>query len=407
MKRDPEPRMTSRVSRPKVAVIAPCPFYIDRGTPLRIKRLACAMAEAYDVHVISFHQGEDGPFPFTIHRTLPLPLTIRRTGANLAKLLYDLLLVGTVIRVVRRERIGLIDGHLHEGALIGLVARLVTGARVIYNAHGTFVPELIATGALSADSPLVGPLQRFERWVERKVDRIVAQSALRRDEFIAAGHGADKVALVEDVPELDAFLVPDDRVDRDLEQRLRPAGEKLLIYSGGMEEYQGVDFLLQAFGELCRRRSDVKLVLFGRPLPPYRAMAEGMGIADRIVFVDDEPFDRLPQYLKICDIGFALRLYGENVPGKLPVYLASGIAVVGTDIKGISTVVTHGESGMLVSPGDVAALVATVENLLDSPAQRARLGSAGLAAARRRYDPAVAYDELARVYDELLAGNVS
>jgi len=404
VRRDPGSRISQPASRPKVAVIAPCPFYIDRGTPLRIKRLASAMSEAYDVHVISFHQGEDGPFPFTIHRTLPLPLTIKRTGANLAKLLYDLLLVGTVVRVVRRERIWLIDGHLHEGALIGLVARLFTGARVIYNAHGTFVPELIATGALSRGSALVKPLMRFERWIERRVDRIVAQSALRRDEFIAAGHGADKVAVVEDVPELDAFLVADDHIDRDLEQRLRPAGEKLLIYSGGMEEYQGVDFLLQAFAELCRRRNDAKLVLFGRPLPPYRAMAEAMGIAERIVFVDDEPFDRLPQYLKICDIGFALRLYGENVPGKLPVYLASGIAVVGTDIKGINTVVTHRESGLLVPPGDVAALVETVEYLLDSPGECARLGNAGLEAARRRYDPEAAYGALATVYEELLAG---
>ena len=388
-------------NKPKVAVIAPCPFYIDRGTPLRIKRLATAMSEEFDIHVITFRQGNDGDFPFTIHRTLPLPLTIKRTGANLAKLFYDLLLVVKSLRVVRSHRIGLIDGHLHEGALIGIMVRLFTGGRVIYNAHGTFVPELIATGALSGDSALVKPLTRFERWVERKADRIVAQSELRRDEFIAAGHPAEKVAVVEDVPELDAFMVSDDQVDRALEKRLRPGGEKLLIYSGGMEEYQGVDFLLEAYRLLCKGRNDLRLVLFGRPLPPYRAQAEAMGIADRIVFVDDEPFDRLPQYLKICDIGFALRLYGENVPGKLPVYLASGIAVIGTDIKGISTVVSHGESGILVPPGDVQSLAAAIDHLLDHPGEAARIGAAGRELALRRYDPGAAYGQLAKIYREL------
>ncbi len=386
----------------KVAVIAPCPFYIDRGTPLRIRRLAEAMSEEFDVHVISFSQGADGDFPFRIHRTLPLPVTIRQTGASLAKMLYDLLLLGVAIRVVKEERIRLVDCHLHEGAFIGLVVRLFTGARVIYNAHGTFVPELITTGALAADSWLVKPLSIFERWVERRADRIVAQSMLRQDEFVAAGHSPNKVFMVEDVPELESFHLADDRVDRELERRLRPAGEKLLIYSGGMEEYQGVDFLLAAFSDLCHKRSDLRLVLFGRPLPPYRAKAEKMGIAHRIVFVDDEPFERLPHYLRICDIGFALRLYGENVPGKLPVYLAGGIAVIGTDIKGISSVVKHDKSALLVPPGDVPALVAAIEGLLDNPSEIARLGEAGRVEAVRRYDPSVAYSELAKVYRELL-----
>lgn len=402
MNSDNVSRLTPHASRSKVAVIAPCPFYIDRGTPLRIKRLASAMAEEFDIHVLSFYQGSNGLFPFTIHRTLPLPLTIRKTGANAAKLLYDIMLVLNVFRVVKRERIRLIDGHLHEGAFIGIMVRLLTGGRVIYNAHGTFVPELLATGKISPDSWLVKPLSRFERWVERCSDRIVAQSELRRSEFIAAGHPAEKISVVEDVPELDDFWVPDDRIDRELEQKLRPAGEKLLIYSGGMEEYQGVDFLLDAYRDLCRRRSDIRLVLFGRPLPPYRLKALEMGIADRIVFVDDEPFDRLPQYLKICDIGFALRLYGENVPGKLPVYLAGGIAVIGTDIKGVSTVVTHELNGLLVPPGDVPALARAIEKLLDSPADVKALGDAGRAEAIRRYDPKAAYAELAKVYKELL-----
>jgi glycosyltransferase involved in cell wall biosynthesis len=394
--------MIDSPQRSKIAVIAPCPFYIDRGTPLRIRRLAEAMSDEFDVRVISFYQGDDGNFPFRIHRTVPLPFTISRTGANLAKFLYDILLLGTVIRVVREEGIKVIDGHLHEGAFIGIIARLMTGARVLYNAHGTFVPELIATGAISPRSWLIKPLSFFERWVERRVDRIVAQSELRRSEFIAIGHSAEKIALVEDIPELDSFHLQEDQVDRDLEQRLRPNGEKLLIYSGGMEEYQGVDFLLDAFCRIYGKRDDVRLVLFGRPLPPYRAMAEAMGVAHRITFVDNEPFERLPQYLKICDIGFCLRLYGDNVPGKLPIYLASGIAVIGTDIKGVNTVLTDRHNGLLVSPGDVAELVAAIDRLLDNPDEAKRLGDAGREEAVRRYDPSVAYAQLARVYRDLL-----
>lgn len=389
-------------SKHKIAVVAPCPFFIDRGTPIRIKRLATALSAEFDIHVVSYGQGRDGNFPFTIHRTLKLPLFIKRAGANLAKLCYDPLLFFTLLRTVRRERIGVIDGHLHEGAFLGLMVRFFTGARVIYNAHGTFVTELIATGVLKENSPLVKPLSAFELGVERRVDRIVAQSIMRRDEFIARGHDPAKIAIVEDVPELDDFDLSDDQVDRELERQLKPNGEQLLIYSGGMEIYQGVDFLIEAFAQVCRNRNTVRLVLFGRPLAEYRRIIAARGLTDRVVFVDDEPFDRLPQYLKICDIGFALRLYGDNVPGKLPIYLASGIAVVGTDAKGINTVITHNDTGMLVPPNDVAALTAVILDLLDDPEKLREIGERGKIEARRRYDPTEAARELGTVYRELL-----
>jgi glycosyltransferase involved in cell wall biosynthesis len=239
--------------------------------------------------------------------------------------------------------------------------------------------------------------------VERKVDRIVAQSLLRRDEFVAKGHPSEKVRVVEDVPELDTLYLTEEQVDRGLERQLRPCGEKLLIYSGGMEVYQGVDFLMQAFQEICALRGDVRLVLFGRPLEGYRRLAGTLGIADRIAFVDHEPFERLPQYLKICDIGFALRLYGENVPGKLPIYLASGIAVVGTDVKGVNTVIRDGVNGVLVPPNDVPLLVEKICEMLDHPLRTGDLGAAGRVEALRRYSVDEVKRELGKVYRELLA----
>lgn len=388
--------------REKVAIIAPCPFFIDRGTPLRIKRLASMMSKCFDVHVISFYQGRDEAFPFQVHRTWPLPFSIRRSGANFAKLVYDVLLLFKVIAVVRREKIKLIDGHLHEGAFIGIVARFFTGAKVIYNAHGTFVPELIAAGTIREDSFLVRPLSSIEKWVECKVDRIVAQSVMRREDFISRGHLPEKVAIVEDIPELEQFYISDDDIDRSLEKMLRPNGEKLLIYSGGMETYQGVDFLIDAFRVLSEKRRDVRLVLFGRPLEEYREIISRLALSDRVVFVDNEPFDRLPQYLKICDLAFALRLYGENVPGKLPVYMASGIAVVGTDIKGINTVLEEGRTGSLVTPGDVTELVTSIELLLNDSEKCDELGMNGRNEALSRYRIEDAEQVLSEVYNQLL-----
>jgi len=385
----------------KVAVLAPCPFFIDRGTPIRIKRLASEMAEDFEIHVICFHQGSDGSFPFKIHRTLPIPFQIKRSGANILKVLYDILLLLKATFVLRKEKIKIVDAHLHEGAFIGLLLRWFSGVKVIYNAHGTFVQELVATGAVKKDSVLLRPLSWFEWTVEKNVDAIVAQSLLRRDEFVRKGHPESKVVVVEDVPELDDFWLEEHQIDRELERQLRPNGEKLLIYSGGMEPYQGVDYLIAAFRLLAAQRNEVRLVLFGRPMESYRKLVADAGLTSRVVFVEHEPFERLPQYLKICDLGFALRLYGENVPGKLPIYMASGIAVVGTDLKGINTVIAEGNTGFLVPPDDVPRLARRISELLDEPELLRQVGLRGRMEALRRYSREDVRRELGQLYRRL------
>jgi glycosyltransferase involved in cell wall biosynthesis len=73
-------------------------------------------------------------------------------------------------------------------------------------------------------------------------------------------------------------------------------------------------------------------------------------------------------------------LYREGVPKSLIEAAACGLAIVTTDISGCREVVSDGQTGLLVPPGDVSALASAIVRLLDDPALSARLG----AAARQR-----------------------
>jgi glycosyltransferase involved in cell wall biosynthesis len=66
--------------------------------------------------------------------------------------------------------------------------------------------------------------------------------------------------------------------------------------------------------------------------------------------------------------------------------MASGLPVVATRVGGLPEVVTDGETGLLVAPGDRAALAAALTGLLSSPAYARRLGEAGRARARTCFD---------------------
>lgn len=67
----------------------------------------------------------------------------------------------------------------------------------------------------------------------------------------------------------------------------------------------------------------------------------------------------------------------DGLPTVLVEALAVGTACVSTTVTGIPEVVRDGETGLLVPPGDAAALAASIARLLDDPALRARLASAG------------------------------
>src|SRR5207248_391721 len=76
-----------------------------------------------------------------------------------------------------------------------------------------------------------------------------------------------------------------------------------------------------------------------------------------------------------------LDAFASTPPRPVPEAFARGRGAVATDAGGIPDIVTDGHDGLLVSPGDVAALVNALERVLDDDALAARLG----AAARETY----------------------
>jgi glycosyltransferase involved in cell wall biosynthesis len=80
---------------------------------------------------------------------------------------------------------------------------------------------------------------------------------------------------------------------------------------------------------------------------------------------------------------------------------AAGCCVVAADHGGLPEIVTDGETGRLVAPGDVDALAAVLAELRDDPAQRERLGAAARADVRARFAPERLAREVEAVYARL------
>jgi glycosyltransferase involved in cell wall biosynthesis len=160
-----------------------------------------------------------------------------------------------------------------------------------------------------------------------------------------------------------------------------------LLFTGRLAAVKGLPILLDAVSRLTPHHPAIELALAGDG--PDRAALERqaaeLGIADRVRFLGYQSSDQVRALLQETDV-FVLPSFAEGVPVVLMEAMASGVPVVATRVAGITELVADGGSGYVVPPGDVAALVASIDALLSDPALRARFGAAGRAAVEREFD---------------------
>jgi glycosyltransferase involved in cell wall biosynthesis len=134
--------------------------------------------------------------------------------------------------------------------------------------------------------------------------------------------------------------------------------------------------LLEAAARLRSEVPDLRLVLVGTgPLETeLRDLAGRLGLASAAVFAGSRP-DVL-ELLAGFDV-FALSSRFEGLPIALLEAMASGVACVATSVGGVPEVITDGEDGLLVEPGDPDALAADIGKLLADDVRRAELGDRG------------------------------
>jgi glycosyltransferase involved in cell wall biosynthesis len=127
---------------------------------------------------------------------------------------------------------------------------------------------------------------------------------------------------------------------------------------------------------------------------------------DRARIVTGVPHDDVPAYLNAMDILCApsqtTPRWREQLGRMLIEAFACGVPVVGTNHGGIAELVEPGVDGLLVPPGDPAALASALGAILSDPAAGRRLGEAGREKVARAFTPAVHLAGLHSLYHEAI-----
>jgi glycosyltransferase involved in cell wall biosynthesis len=174
------------------------------------------------------------------------------------------------------------------------------------------------------------------------------------------------------------------------------AGEVWLGVVGALTPLKGQDLFLAAAARIAADVPAARfLVVGGEPYrseaglgfaASLRARAAALGIADRTWFLDER--DDAAAVIAHLDVLVQPNRGPEGLGRVILEAMAAGVAVVGVDRWGPRELVTDGETGFLVPPGDVEALAERMRRLAGDPSLRVRLGAAGRRWVRLHNDPA-------------------
>lgn len=293
-----------------------------------------------------------------------------------------------------------------------LAARLrAIGARQIHNHFGDSSCTVAMLAAEMAGVPLSftlhGPAEFYapDHW---RLDEKVARAAM----VACIGHFARSQAMLfSDEAHWDRIRIVHCGVEPDALPPLGPvsvrdggAGPRLL-FVGRLAAVKGAPLLLDAMAALARRHADARLTFVGDG--PDRAALErrvdAAGLRDRVTFTGYLDPAGVAARLREAD-ALVLPSFAEGVPVVLMEAMATAIPVVTTRIAGIPELVEDGVSGLVVPPGDVAALTGALERLAADHDLGVRLGRAGRETVVAGYDVRVEAAWLRRLLDGAAAG---
>jgi glycosyltransferase involved in cell wall biosynthesis len=157
--------------------------------------------------------------------------------------------------------------------------------------------------------------------------------------------------------------------------------QNIIVASIGRLVYKkGFDRLIKAFSAVLSANPKVRLVLGGDgPLKEeLKSMTRDLGLSDYVFFTGNLAWDKVPEFLASVDIFVlpSVRDHMGNVDGLPTVLLeamSSGVSVIASDIGGVSLVIDHNISGLLVPPGDISELTQAIVQLASNPEKRNNL----------------------------------
>jgi glycosyltransferase involved in cell wall biosynthesis len=285
----------------------------------------------------------------------------------------------------RRHRIDLAHSHEFSMAVYGAGASWLAGVPHVITMHGSryYAAHLRRRLAMRAAIALSG---RTIAVSHPLADHISKDLHVRRSRIDTILNGVR------------ATTPPPSR----LRDELRLASDDRLIVSvGNLYPVKGHQHLIDALGILAARHPRVHLAISGRGETAFAltTRARALGLQDRLHLLGLR--SDVPAVLAAADV-FVLPSLSEGLPLALLEAMFAACPIIASDVGDVAVALAHGDAGVLVEPGNAAALARGLDFLLSDSTRARQLGERAFRRAAAEYDIGHMVRRYRAVYDDLL-----
>lgn len=303
-----------------------------------------------------------------------------------------------LLQLIRQHKPDVV--HFHFVNLLSLdvaMAALFGGTRIVFSEHSS--------------NPVARkrPLKRMALFAAKKlfaaaVDRVVAPSNYVNARLVGEGLPTGKIRTIWNGVNVDRFRRPVSVADVRAKYGLDPSA-MLVASSALLIPEKGIGFLIEAAREVVRTSPDVQFVHIGDGprLQEYRDRVASLGLENHFKFAGLLNLAEIAPLVSSADVFTLPCVWGEAFSLVVLEAMAAGKPVIATRIGGNMEAVEDGRSGILVPPGDPAALAAAILRLQNDPALRQQMAEeSGRRSTEFHVDRWV--DQTIDLYHELLRG---
>jgi glycosyltransferase involved in cell wall biosynthesis len=368
----------------RILIIAPQPYYSERGTPISVELLIRALLERGDqIEVLTYHEGEDRPATgVTIHRISRwIPIRGIAPGPSLKKLVCDFFLFWKAAFLIKKGNYDLVHA-IEESSFIAAALCPRQQIPFVYDMDSSMRTQLEDKYPLLR--PLSGMFLQLEGWALRRAHAVIPMCKALADQYEQFNPGRFFVLLdvslrreasrdVKDsVARLD-FGCPDENIK--------------FMYLGNLERYQGIDLLLDGFALAVKRGyKNIHLIVVGGrsdDIDRYTARSRDIGISEFVTFCGPRPVSELGPLMERADALLSPRVEGVNTPLKIYSYIDSGRALIATRLA-THTQVLDDTLACLVDP-DAESMAEGIIRVTTSAEYRDQIATAAKQRAQERH----------------------
>ncbi|MAE42878.1 hypothetical protein CMO93_03840 [Candidatus Woesearchaeota archaeon] len=314
----------------------------------------------------------------------------------LAKMQMPLLILSEFFasyRVIKKEPISMLHAHwmLPQG-FIGVFLKKLYDVPLLVTVHGSDLFPL--------KNQLFKKLQYF---VIKNCDKITVNSEATKKELVQRfPEYSSKVKIIPMGVNINLFK------KTKIKKPKKYIKNKILLFVGRLSDQKGLQYLVDSMVDLVRYDKQIKLLIIGEG--PYektiRGRANSKKVSHNLEFLGSMPPNKVAEYHNFADVFILPSLSNKTGTEALGLSLleamASGCAVIGTNVGGISFAIKDGYNGLLVKQKDCHTLSHAIITLLKNKKKSLNMGKNAAKFVRGSYSWEKVSKDFMKIYDGLL-----